>query len=355
MTTRREFLHDSLAATAALSLLPAARRLEAMPAPSDGVTFDLHTHPGAFFFKGMPGYLGDSAVMKTVTGMHNAKLTGAFISLVGDAPLLERTATGIVVRGAYASGDGEREYKRQFAILKEFLKTTPAFLATKSSDLLRAQREGKVAAFVACEGGEFLEGKPELVDKLHADGVRSLQLVHYAPNILGDLQTQPAQHGGLSTLGKAVVKRANAAGMVIDVAHAAFETVRDVASMTSAPIILSHSILKMDGDRPIAARAISVEHAKLVAKTGGVIGAWPSGFNVSFDEFVDNTKRLVDAVGVEHVGLGTDMDSNFKPVFDNYGQLKNWTSGLQAKGLTRDEVALIAGGNMQRVLQQVIG
>lgn len=288
-------------------------------------------------------------------GMHDAKLTGAFFSLVGDAPLLERTATGIVVRGAYAAGDGEREYRRQLAVFTDMLKTTPAFFATRSPDLDRAQREGKVAAFLACEGGEFLEGKPERVDTLHADGVRSLQLVHYAPNILGDLQTQPAQHGGLSTLGKAVVKRANAVAIVIDVAHAAFATVRDVASMTSAPIILSHSILKMDGDRPIAARAISVDHAQLVAKTGGVIGAWPSGFNASFAEFVDNVKRLVDAVGIEHVGLGTDMDSNFKPVFDNYGQLKELSAGLQARGLTRDEAGLILGGNMQRVLKQVIG
>ena len=152
-----------------------------------------------------------------------------------------------------------------------------------------------------------------------------------------------------------MVKRATAAGMVIDVAHASFDTVRDVASRTSAPIILSHSILKIDDSRPLAARAISVEHAKLVAKTGGVIGAWPSGFNASFDEFVDNTKRLVDEIGIDHVGLGTDMDGNFRPVLSSYAQLKEWAAALQAKGFTSAEVAKVMGGNMQRVLSQVIG
>lgn len=157
-----------------------------------------------------------------------------------------------------------------------------------------------MAAFLACEGGEFLDGQPERIDQLYADGVRSLQLVHYVPSALGDLQTQPRQHGGLSALGKAVVKRATTAGMVLDVAHAAVDTVRDVASLTSAPIILSHSILTIDESRPLAARAISEEHAKLVAKTGGA-------------------------------------------------------AALRVTGLTSSDVAKVLGGNMQRVLRQVIG
>jgi membrane dipeptidase len=355
MIPRRQFLHESLLATAGLALLPGVIAADDGLSQDAPVTFDLHSHPGAYFQKGKPEYQGDAAIVKTVTGMRDAKVTGAFFSLVADAPLIDLTPNGVVTRGTYAAGDGEREYVRQLAILKELLKTTPAFLATRTSDLRRAQREQRVAAFLACEGGEFLDGKPERIDQLHADGVRSLQIVHYVPNVLGDLQTQPRQHGGLSSLGKAVVKRATAAGMVLDVAHAAFDTVRDVAYSTSAPIILSHSILKIDDSRPLAARAITEEHAKLVAKTGGVIGAWPSGFNASFDEFVDNTKRLIDLVGIDHVGLGTDMDGNFKPVLSSYSQVADWANALQAKGLSRSDVAKVRGGNMQRVLMQVIG
>ena len=365
MMNRRRFLHESLLATAGASSL--ARAAYSQPSvehatanvvhglQSASIVFDLHSHPGATFRKGRPEYLGDDAHRKTVASMQAGGLTGAFFSLVADGPLIELTPTGVVTHGGYAKGDAAREYERQINDLKALLGTTTAFVATRASDLLRAQKERTVAAYLACEGGEFLEGDAGRVDQLYADGVRSLQLVHYVPNVLGDLQTQPRQHGGLSAAGKAVVKRLTAKGMVIDVAHASFETVRDVASQSSAPIILSHSILKMDDARLLAARAITVEHAKLVANTGGVIGAWPSGFNTSFDEFVSNTMRLIEIVGVDHVGLGTDMDGNLKPVLGDYRQLPDWLTALRSKGLSASDVAKVAGGNMQRVLSQVIG
>jgi len=91
-----------------------------------------------------------------------------------------------------------------------------------------------------------------------------------------------------------------------------------------------------------------------VAETGGVIGAWPSGFNTSFDEFVDNTVRLVDVVGINHVGLGTDMDANYKPVMDSYSQFSKWTNALRANGLSDEEVQKLAGGNALRVLSEVL-
>ena len=189
---------------------------------------------------------------------------------------------------------------------------------------------------------------------MYEDGVRSLQIVHYAPNPLGDLQTEASQHNGLSASGKEVVKKLNTLGMVIDVAHASFKTVQDTASITAAPIILSHSILKMEEDRPLSKRAISVEHAKVVASTGGVIGAWPSGFNKSFDEFVDNMLRLVDAVGIDHVGLGTDMDGNFKPVLSSYLQLPQLIEALKIKGLSSNDVSKLMGVNAKRVLASVL-
>ncbi len=365
MMNRRRFVRDTLLATAGVSALSRAAHAqrsvehatqyaghEIQPAP---LVFDLHSHPGATFQKGRPEYQGDEAHRKTVASMQSGGLTGAFFSLVADGPLIELTPTGVITHDAYAKGQAAREYQRQLADLKALLGTTSAFIATRAADLPRAQRDRTVAAYLACEGGEFLEGDAGRVDQLYADGVRSLQLVHYVPNVLGDLQTQPRQHGGLSAAGKAVVKRLTAKGMVIDVAHASFETVRDVASQTSAPIILSHSILKMDDSRLLAARAITVEHAKLVAKTGGVIGAWPSGFNASFDEFVSNTVRLIETVGVDHVGLGTDMDGNLKPVLGDYKQLPDWLTALKSKGLSASDVAKVAGGNMQRVLAQVIG
>lgn len=352
MITRKEFLkHLATVTAASVTGIGYAKNLPLFE--STFSVFDLHCHPGNFFMKGIPMYPGNEGVTKTVADMKTGKLSGAFFSMVMDMPILKRTETGIVPSRSYAKGEAWKEYKRQLAILKDVFTFVEVTQATEFKHLTISKSNNQVAAFISCEGGDFLDSASQL-DEVYTDGIRSIQLVHYAPNTLGDLQTYDAQHNGLSGLGKEVVKKMNALGMVIDVAHASYKTVQDVADLTQAPVILSHSILKMETDRPIGARAISIDHANLIAKTGGVIGAWPSGFNTSFDEFVDNTLRLVDVVGIDHVGLGTDMDSNFKPVLDNYQQLPKWTAALKAKGLSDAEVTKIAGGNAERVLKSVL-
>lgn len=353
MISRRSFIRQAAVGAAGVAAFdPITLFGEAQQ--SDFLSFDLHAHPGAFFMKGHPGYSGDGAFEKTVGSMKEGKLTGAFFTLVADAPLLDVTPTGIKPKGTYEPGKATREYRRQFTVLREFLRHAHIHVAKKASDLDHAYQHKKVAAFIGCEGGEFL-GDPGQLEHLHSDGIRSIQLVHYAPSVLGDLQTWEPQHNGLSAAGKEVVKGMNKLKMVIDVAHASYDTVKNVVDITTAPIILSHSILKIDDSRPLAKRAISIEHAKLVAKTGGVVGAWPSGFNSSFEEFVDNTLRMIEAIGADHVGLGTDMDGNFKPVFSSYTQLPAWAAALQAKGLSKEDTAKVMGGNMKRVLHEVIG
>lgn len=355
MPTRKEFLKQ----LAALSTLPMVGLPEVSGHPPFWTgstselfpTFDLHCHPGVFFSKDTPAFPGDEALNKTVREMKSSGLSGGFFSMVMDMPLLKREENGIVPTRSFAKGEGWKEYKRQLSIINALFDHSDVRKAVRPSDISRSHTN--TAAFLSCEGGDFIAHVDQL-DEVYADGVRSIQLVHYAPNPLGDLQTYEEQHQGLSPLGKTVVKKMNALGMVIDVAHASFKTVQDVVELTNAPIILSHSILKMEPTRPIAARAITAEHAKLVAQTGGVIGAWPSGFNQSFDEFVDNTLRLIDAAGIDHVGLGTDMDSNYKPVLSSYTQLATWTDALKKKGLSEEDVQMVAGGNAVRVLEKIL-
>ncbi len=353
MITRRRFVQQSLLATAASAVNHSIFSSPLLP-ESGYPAFDLHAHPGMFVAKGMKQYAGDAAVQKTTSDMNSGGLTGAFFSLVADLGIIEVGPTGVRPIRNYAAGEGWREYKRQLDALRELLKTLPATSATKTSDLEKARRTRKVAAYLACEGGDFLDGDAGWLDEMYKDGVRSVQLVHYAPNALGDLQTETPQHQGLSPSGKEVVKRMNKLGMLIDVAHASYKTVQDVVDVTTSPIMLSHSVLKMEEDRPLSKRAITPEHAKLVAKTDGVIGMWPSGFNKSFEEFIDNTVRMVEVAGVDHVGLGTDMDGNFKPVFKTYTQLNQWAEALRQKGFSKNDVAKILGGNAQRVLLSVI-
>ncbi len=353
MLTRKQFLNQLMVAAAGSSLIGFKSAISAH-APKQYLTFDFHCHPGLFVTKGTPRYAGDAAVLKTVATMNASRLSGAFVSLVADMPLIAIGPTGISVSHNYAAGEGWKEYQRQLGLFKEIFTSTDVHISIKAADLEKYASQDKVAAYLGCEGGDMLEGNVDRVDQMYKDGVRSIQLVHYVPNDLGDLQTAAPVHKGLSAFGKDVVRRMNKLGLVVDVAHASFKTVQDVAEITSKPIILSHSALAMEADRPIAQRAISADHARVVAGTGGVIGMWPSGFFKSFDEFVDGTMRMIDVVGVDHVGLGTDMDGNFKPVMDSYSQLPAWADAIKAKGLSEEETYKVLGGNALRVLKQVL-
>ena len=321
--------------------------LEAQP------SFDLHCHPGGFFSKGLPSFLGPEAVVRTVDEMLAGRLWGGFFAFVSDFKILRRDADGLRVGRRFEPGEAWAEYERQIATVKELPQGLPVELTTQAGVLEETRRRGQVAAFVACEGGDCLEGQVDRLERLYVDGVRSLQLVHYAQNELGDLQTEDPVYGGLSQVGREVVQEMNRLGMVVDVAHASFATARDVAEISDAPIILSHSLLKHGAKQH--PRLLDPDHAEVVAATGGVIGMWPLDYGSdTFAEFVDNTLELVDLVGADHVGLGTDMSGSYRPVFESYLQLPDWTAALLVNGLSEFDVSRLVGGNAHRVLREVL-
>lgn len=325
--------------------------------PSDVSVFDLHAHPGLFPAKGTPLYPGDAAGVRTVEAGVDAGVAGAFFSLVGDLRVLGPGSGGKLraVR-SFEPGEAWTDYRRQLRVLRALLRRAPAEAAVRPGQLSGASPDDDVlAAFVACEGGDALEGQPDRLETMYDDGVRSIQLVHYAQNELGDLQTEPARFGGLSEVGRQVVAEANRLGMIVDVAHASYRTTVDVADASHQPILLSHSLLRTGSTSALEQRLITPEHARVVAETGGIIGAWPAGgVNGSLDDFVENTLRLVDLLGAEHVGLGSDMDGGPAPVLADYGQVPRWVDGLRRGGLSDDELALVAGGNALRLLERVV-
>ncbi|MEI7629162.1 MAG: membrane dipeptidase [Bacteroidota bacterium] len=352
MQSRKEFLRAAMTIAAVSPFLNLKSFADFKNSASEHVYFDLHSHPGWNFAKKNFGDNTDASITKLVANMGEGHLTGAFYAIVADAGLLKPTATGITVTGKYASGEGWATYKKQVTQLKNLFNTVDIQFSTNAKDLKTSN--AKTIGYISVEGGDFLEGNFDKLEEAYQDGVRSIQLVHYAPNEVGDLQTADASFNGLSPFGKELIKKMNHLGLVIDLAHASYQTTKDVAAITKAPIILSHSMLEMEPDRPIAKRAISKEHAKLIADTGGVVGAWPSGFNKNFDEYVDNIKRLIDVIGIDHVGIGTDMDANFKPVLSKYSEFPKLAEALQSKGFSASETGKIMGGNAKRVLSKVL-
>jgi membrane dipeptidase len=211
-------------------------------------------------------------------------------------------------------------------------------------------RNHQSGAVFAVEGGDFIEDRLDRVHQAFRDGVRAVTLVHYHVNQIGDIQTEASVHDGLTALGKSIVAEMNRTGIIIDLAHATFAVTKDVLSVSSKPIMISHTnIATASVNHP---RLISPDHAKLVASAGGIIGSWPSGIGqTSFSDYIDSIQRLVDTVGIDHAAIGTDMDANFKPVLRSYRDWSLIPAALLARGMHDEEVAKIMGGNFLRVFK----
>lgn len=348
--SRRElFVGMSAALSMALAgcaTIPERHRGAAAELARESLSVDLHAHPG--MFRSSP-----HSMEAQVERMGRGRVRTVLFSAVADGPLIGRRPTG----GLYATRDpkpGELYTATWWQINQVRARVTSGALklVRGPADLDALAREGGVGALFAAEGGDFLESKLERVAEAQGKGLRSIQLVHYRVNELGDIQTEAAVHGGLTAFGRDVIREMNRLGLVIDLAHLTHDGVRQAVSVSTKPVILSHTIL----ETPFT-RSISTDHARLVAARGGVIGIFPvnSGYH-GFAGYITHIERMIRAVGVDHVGIGTDMDGVSPPSFlawDDYGDWPSIGAALLARGRSREDVTKVLGGNFRRVFAEV--
>jgi membrane dipeptidase len=131
-----------------------------------------------------------------------------------------------------------------------------------------------------------------------------------------------------------------------------------VLEASSQPVVISHGQLgHADAQHPDTGhpRLMTSEHAVAVASAGGLIGAWPCGFTSrSLDDFGAETIRLTEAVGSDHVAIGTDLDGNYRPVLTSYAQLGDAARLLRDRGLPAADVGQILGGNAMDLLTRIL-
>ena len=313
------------------------------------ISIDLHSHPG--MVRGLARATMDGHIERLAVGRVRASLFAA----VGDGPILTISPQGRI----YAQREPQPEelYRATYAQLERVQTRITAgklMLVEQTVDLDRARSQARHAAVLAVEGGDFLEGRLDRVQEAHARGIRSIQLVHYRVNELGDIQTEVARHGGLTPFGRDVIREMNRLGMLVDVAHATFDGVRAAVETSSKPVVLSHTFV----DVPGVARAVSRDHARLVAQGGGAVGVFPVAFGgPGFSGYIDHLSRMADVVGLDHVAIGTDMDGiPFQiATFDDYSEWPSIATALLARGYGRADVAKVMGGNVGRVLRATIG
>ncbi len=319
---------------------------------------DVHGHPGRSFLAGakpdslLVRLMPDSFEDERIAGMREAGVAASVFSIVADLAVLGLTDGGLQVVREFEPGEAYADFRRQLARLEVVLGGGRIVPALVPDDVRAAHKEGRPAAILASEGADFAEDDVRRIAEAHAAGLRSITLVHYNTNRLGDTQTGTPVHGGLTAFGQQVVQEMNRLGMIIDVAHASFATARDALAESRAPVMLSHS--NLDTWPVKSARFVSLEHARAVTEAGGIIGAWPAGIGSdSLADFVEQVLALVNAVGARHVAIGSDMDGNYKPVLTEYADFPVLAAALLYRGMSEQDVAAVLGRNFLRVFDDV--
>jgi len=217
--------------------------------------------------------------------------------------------------------------------------------------LLAARQKDKrpVGAMLTIEGLQNLEGKAANLDRLYDAGFRMAGLTHFFDNELAG-SMHGLKKGGLTPFGRDIVKRMEAKGMIIDIAHLSHSGVAEVLAMATRPVVSSHGGVQATCK---VNRNLTDDEVRGVAKTGGIIGIgyWDGALcDTSPRAAAKAMKHVRDLVGIEHVALGSDYDGATTVRFDT-SQLIQVTQALLDEGFTAAEIRAAMGENALRVIR----
>jgi len=270
-----------------------------------------------------------------------------------------------------------------------------------SGGVRRNHRAGLTSVLLGIENASALQESFALLQEFYKRGVRYVTLTHSADNQVGDSCTGQGTWGGLSPFGKRLVPEMNRRRMLIDVAHSADSTIRDVLALSSRPIAYTHGACRALASHR---RNLPDELIRGIAEAGGVvcISIYPPFLDDAFvrvladsgleskmsveDAFIrdpadpakraaweavqrelqalprpgigrvaDHIEHAVQVAGIEHVGIGTDYDGIEVTVdgLEEVSRMPGLWDELRARGFSRRDIACIAGGNLLRVLTAV--
>jgi membrane dipeptidase len=221
------------------------------------------------------------------------------------------------------------------------------------TELLKERAAGNpvIGLMLMLEGSHALEGDLANLDRLYAQGFRIIGLTHFFDNEMSG-SAHGKKRDGLTPLGRQLVERAQALGMVIDLAHASLPAIDDTLEISKRPVMVSHTGVRGTCD---TVRNLSDPYLGRIAAAGGIIGIGLFKFATCGKTLEDTVKAMryvADLVGVQHVALGSDWDGS-KTVVDTSG-LVLLTEALMKAKFSFEEIAAIMGGNALRVLRQTL-
>ncbi len=259
--------------------------------------------------------------------------------------------------------------------------------ALKAEDFRRAKRLGKAAGYISTQLGNGPFPDLSILRAGHDLGLRMVMLTYNNQSSIGAGCTERSD-AGVSHFGRQAIELMNKLGIIVDTGHCGRRTTLDACELSSKPIVASHTAAKALCPHD---RGKTDEEFKAIAATGGVIGLVTVPFFLSessgadMNVFLDHVEHVVNLVGAQHVGIGTDwplqlpmwlLEDVFVPIatgswgfrkehridakatlkgFSDYMDLPNITRGLVARGYSDSDVRGILGGNFLRVFEQVCG
>jgi membrane dipeptidase len=221
----------------------------------------------------------------------------------------------------------------------------------------------RLLAVLHLEGAEAIAPDCSNLETWYEAGLRSLGPVWSRPNAFGHgvpfaFPSGPDTGAGLTRAGRELVRRCNELGIVVDLSHLNEQGFWDVATVSKAPLVASHS-----GAHALCAcsRNLTDEQLDAIGGTGGIVGVvFATPFvredgaedeDTPIETIVAHVRYVADRIGVDHVGLGSDFDGAPIPkAMGDVGGLPRLLDALVDDGFTHQEVAKIAWWNWRRVL-----
>jgi len=317
-----------------------------------------------------------------------------------DLPRMREGGLDAAVFAVYVApyyGEGARAVARareQIQEVRRQIEAEPGVaLARSAGDVRTITREGREAVVLGLEGGHALAASTDTLHSFARLGIRYVTLTHVNTNRWADSSQDEPEHGGLSPLGREMVRTMNDLGVVVDLAHVSDSTFFDAIETSRAPVIVSHS-----SSRALTptVRNVSDDQIRAVARNGGVVminffdamvnphlGAdvfdearrrvsasgrglaylWSAVYDIrrersipgaTWGDVVDHIDHAVQVAGIDHVGIGSDFDGVFDLPrgLDDVTDLPYLTYGLLRRGYSEADIYKLLGGNLLRVLEQ---
>jgi microsomal dipeptidase-like Zn-dependent dipeptidase/gamma-glutamyl-gamma-aminobutyrate hydrolase PuuD len=230
-------------------------------------------------------------------------------------------------------------------------------LARTPNDLWQNKRQGRKSIMLGIENGLALGGRIENVEHFARRGVVYITLCHNGDNDVCDSARGEQTHHGVSCFGEQVIHEMNQLGLMVDLSHASEKSFYDALSISSTPIVCSHSSCRALCDHP---RNLTDEQMQALAARGGVcqVTLYP-GFlrttgQATILDAIAHLEHAIKVMGIDHVGIGTDFDGDGGvPGLADASELILLTRQLLSRRYSEADIQKIWGGNFLRVMNEV--